>query len=359
MPTTRLAIVGNGWRAQFFHRIAATLPEEFEIAGVVIRSAASAEAVAATWGTPTFDSLGTLLARERVDFVVACAPRDVNVGVMIECVAAGVPVLSETPPAGDAADLRRLWNTVGASGLVQVAEQYLLMPPHAARRELVRRGVIGTATSVQVSSTHLYHAVSIIRGFLDAPFAETEVRAQSFTAPLVDPMGQRGWTDDPEPREATTTIATIDFGDSHGVYDFTDNQWHNQLRSRRIVVRGSHGEIADDDVFRMPEPRTFTTSPILRRQLGYDLDLDGYDTDTITFEGSVVWRNEFLGARFSDEELAIATLLRRTAEWIRGAGPGPYPLAEASQDHLIALAIEESVSRRTPVRTTREPWASV
>jgi predicted dehydrogenase len=357
MAATRFAIVGNGWRAQFFHRIAAALPDEFEIVGVVVRSVKTADAVAASWGSPTFDSLGDLFAHERPDYVVASVPRDVAAQVMAECVAVGVAVLSETPPADTADDLRRLWDAVGASGLVQVAEQYLLLPPHAARREIVRRGAIGTPTSVQVSSTHQYHAVSMIRGFIGSPFGPAEIRAQSFDAPLVDPMGQRGWTGDSEPHPAATTIATIDFGGAHGLYDFTSNQWHNQLRSRRIVVRGSHGEIANDEVFRMPEPRTFTVSPILRRQLGYDLDLDGYDTDHIVFDGSVVWRNEFLGARFSDEEIAIATLLRRTAAWVAESGPAPYPLAEASQDHLVALAIEESAASGAPVRTEREPWA--
>jgi len=356
-PTARFAIVGNGWRAQFFHRIVAALSDEFEIIGVVVRSRQTADAVAATWGSPTFDSVDRMLTRERPDFVVACGPRDVNVLVALACVAAGVPVLAETPPAEDAEGLRRLWAAVGASGLVQVAEQYLLMPQHAARREVVRRGTIGTPTSVQVSSTHLYHAVSMIRGFLGVQFEPTEVRAQSFVAPLVDPMGQRGWTDDEAPRERATTIATLDFGGAHGLYDFTENQWHNQLRSRRIVIRGSHGEIADDDVSRMPEPRTFTTSRLVRRQLGYDLDLDGYDTDHITFDGDVVWRNGFLGARFSDEEIAIATLLRRTAAWATGSGDAPYPLAEASQDHLLGIAIEESAALGVPVRTAREPWA--
>jgi predicted dehydrogenase len=52
---------------------------------------------------------------------------------------------------------------VGGSGLVQVAEQYLLMPSHAALAALVRSGAIGTPTQVQVSSTHQYHAVSHAR----------------------------------------------------------------------------------------------------------------------------------------------------------------------------------------------------
>ena len=47
-------------------------------------------------------------------------------------------MLVETPPAPDLPGLRALWRDVGAGGLVQVAEQYLLMPGHAARLRLVR-----------------------------------------------------------------------------------------------------------------------------------------------------------------------------------------------------------------------------
>ncbi|MDQ1562926.1 MAG: hypothetical protein QOE85_2267 [Actinomycetota bacterium] len=357
MTAARFGMVGDGWRAQFFHRIAAALPERLEVVGVVVRSSSTADRVAANWGVATYSSVAELIASQHPDFVIASGPREVNVGVMIDCVEAGVAVLCETPPAQDAAGLRELWAKVGASGLVQVAEQYLLMPMHAARRRLVESGAIGQPTSVQVASTHLYHAVSMIRGLLGVHFEPTTVSAQSFTAPLIDPLGQKGWTGDDEPKPIATTIATIDFGSAMGLYDFTDNQWHNQLRSRRLVIRGSEGEISNDQVVRMPEPRTFLESPIIRRQIGYDLDLDGYDTDHISFEGDIIWRNPYPGARFSDEEMAIATILTRTADWARGEGPAPYPLAEGCQDHLIGLAIEESIAAGSPVITVREPWA--
>jgi hypothetical protein len=49
------------------------------------------------------------------------------------------------------------------------------------------------------------------------------------------------------------------------LYDFTDNQWHNQLRFRRILVRGSHGELRDDEVVRLTAPRTIVRTPLVRR----------------------------------------------------------------------------------------------
>jgi predicted dehydrogenase len=356
--TTTVGIVGNGWRAQFFHRIAAALPDEFVIAGVVVRSAETADRVRAAWAVPTYSSITDLIAAQHPDYVISCGPREVNVDVMATCVELRMPVLCETPPASDLAGLRALWQRIGDARLVQVAEQYLLMPGHAARRTLIEDGVIGQPTSVQVSSTHLYHAVSMIRGLLGVGFKPGVIRAQQFVAPLVDPLGQKGWTDDDDPKPVATTIATIDFGDAMGLYDFTDNQWHNQLRSRRLVIRGSLGEISNDEVVRLAEPQTFIHSPIVRRQIGYDLDLDGYDTDHLSFEGRILWRNPFPGARFSDEELAIATMMRRTAAWARDDAEAPYPLAEACQDHLIGLAIGASAATGEPTFTLREAWGA-
>jgi hypothetical protein len=45
------------------------------------------------------------------------------------------------------------------------------------------------------------------------------------------------------------------------------------------------------------------------------------------------------------------------AAWVRGDGPPPYPLAEAAQDQLVALAIEEAADLDRPVATTTEAWA--
>src|SRR4051794_21384136 len=128
-------------------------PDRFRVTGVVSRSRTEFE------GVPVFRTLEELLGAERPDFVIASVPWAAMPDTTRELVARGVHTLAETPPAPDLDGLRAVWADVGASGLVQVAEQYLLMPAHAARLAAVRSGAIGEPTSVQVSSTHLYHAV--------------------------------------------------------------------------------------------------------------------------------------------------------------------------------------------------------
>jgi predicted dehydrogenase len=353
----RFGVVGTGWRAQFYLRLAGLLPAQLEVVGIVGRTQGSAEQSARRWDVPAYSSLSELVEAQHPDFVVSAVPWATSPDVTQAAVELGVPILCETPPAPGVDGLRRLWQSVGASGLVQVAEQYPLMPSHASRLALARSGAIGTITSVQVSSTHQYHAVALMRAFLGPRFEPTTVSARTFTAPLINPLARDAWTDDDEPKEAKTTIATIDFGGGMGLYDFTDNQWHNQLRSRRIVIRGSAGEIVNDEVVRLVGPRTIVRSPLVRRQTGYDLDLDGYATDHISLGDTILFRNPHVELRLNDEEIAISAMMEAMAAWCRDDGPAPYPLADGCQDHLVALAIEESATSGAPVTTSVEAWA--
>jgi predicted dehydrogenase len=346
---TSFAIVGSGWRSEYFWRLAAAL-DDLTCVGVVSRRPKDLP-------VPVHLSLDECLATTKPDFVVTAVPWAVTPTLVVELVRRGVPVLTETPPAPDVDGLRALWHQVGDSGLVQVAEQYSRMPAHAARVALVRSGVLGEPTRVDVSSTHQYHAVSLIRTLLGVGRGPVVVRAVRTTAPLADPLSRDGWAEPVEVKQATTTIATVEFQDGgFGLYDFTDNQWHNQLLTRRLLVRGTQGELRDQEVVHLAADRTIVRSPIVRRQTGYDLDLDGFDTDHITFGSDVLYRNPYQGQRWNDEEIAIATLLQDTAAWVRDSGPEPYPLADGIHDHRIALAIEESADTGTTARVEDEPW---
>jgi predicted dehydrogenase len=334
------AVVGAGFRAAAFWRTAALIGNP-RCAGVVARSPRSLP-------VPVFESIAECLRVAAPDFLVTALPRTVTPAVVTEAAGYGVPVLAETPPAADLPGMRRLWDAVGGTGLVQVAEQYLLMPTHTARRAVVRAGKIGTPNQVQVSSTQLYHAVSLIRGLLGAGRQSVRVRATRHVAPLVDPLNRAGWTDDPAPRAATTTIATLDLGAGRsGLYDFTDNQTRNQLRFRRLLVRGSHGELRDDEVVRLAAARTIVRTPLVRTADG-DLALGP----------EVFFRNPWKGLPLNDDEIATARLLRATADWVRGAAPPPYPLAEGLHDHQVGLAIEEAAGTGRTVVTSVEPWTS-
>ena len=202
----KIAVVGSGWRAEFFIRLALMLPDEFELVGILLRDPLKAEAIAHKWHVPTFLSISELLSSVKPDFAIVAVPREINPELVVELVSNKVRVLCETPPAADLDGLRKLWQEVGHTKLVQVAEQYLLLPGHAARLSAVDSGAIGTPTSVQVSSTHDYHAVSIMRGFLKAGFGlriSPKNRPKQLWPQLISEMAVQGFMTSP------TTSGTI------------------------------------------------------------------------------------------------------------------------------------------------------
>ena len=357
MTATRYGIIGSGWRSQAFVRLAQRMPDRFAVTGIVTRTAERGAEVEAEWGTPAYRDADALLAAAPVDFVITSVPHSATPAAIRGLVDHDVVVLAETPPAGDLETLRRLWDDVGSSNLVQVAEQYPFSPGNVARRALIEAGTLGTPTWTQVSSTQQYHAVALLRSMLGVGFEPAQISARSFLLPVIDPQSRAGWTEHLDPVELTSTIATVDFGGKVGVYDYTDNHVRNPVRANRMLVRGTHGELADDRVTRLITPRAPLESSLHRWQTGDYLSFEGRDLYNISFESTVLYENPYFGVGLSDEDIAVATLLDATGAFSRGDAPAPYPLAEAAQDHLLAMAISESARTGDVVSTGVEAWA--
>ena len=127
--SVRFMVVGTGWRARFFLRLAPKL-EEVDLAGVVVHQSCTPAEAEALWQAPAYSSLEEGLRHQKPDFVVISVPRTVAPDLTKTVVNNDIRVLLETPPATGVDEMRRLWDDVGMTGLVQVAEQYPLYPGH-------------------------------------------------------------------------------------------------------------------------------------------------------------------------------------------------------------------------------------
>jgi predicted dehydrogenase len=206
----RYGVVGSGWRTQAFVRIAERLPDRFTLDGLVTRTQARADEIVAAWNVPAYTDLSVFLDRHPVDFMITSTPFAITPVMITDLVGRGIPVLAETPPAPDVETLRRLWQDVGSSGLVQIAEQYPYAPGNVARKALLDSGAVGEVTWAYVSSTQWYHAVALLRQMLGLRCEPAEISARSFDLPVVDPQSRAGWADhiSPVDRSASTTTPT-------------------------------------------------------------------------------------------------------------------------------------------------------
>ncbi|MDR1236945.1 MAG: Gfo/Idh/MocA family oxidoreductase [Propionibacteriaceae bacterium] len=354
----RFAAIGTGWRTEFFLRVAKAVPEQLQVAVVVGRTASSIQRLAEQYGVATSLDVADL-ASHAPEFVAASVPWAATPSLTAELAEAGYHVYCETPPAPDLAGLRALWERVGSRAeLIQIGEQYYRMPGHAARLSVVRDGVIGRPNSVEIASTHMYHAVALIRDYLAVGMRPAVARASKFSAGLLDPLTFNGWVENPVPQPRTSTVGTLDFGDGqYGLYNFVDNQWWNPLLSRRIAIRGSNGEIVDNTVLRLVDGDP-VTSAIEYRRVGVDMSLEGNEVIHASFDGKVIYRNQFRGSYLSEDDIAVADHLVAMGKYVRGEGPAPYPLADGCQDHALALAIEESATSGQPIPVQAEPWTN-
>lgn len=346
--------MGHGWRAGFYPRIAAALPEVFECVGIVTRELSTGRGVEERWHVPTFRTVRELAAVGDLDAVVVAVPPPAAPVVIEELAARGIPVLTETPPAPTTDELNRLWTRVGGSGLVMVAEQHPFLPAFVALRGVVSSGVLGDVRSASLSWTHEHHAMALLRSLAGIGGPGTRVLATRASVPLLDGPDRGGRPDRPavSPRHHTTAMLTD--GERLAQYDFTDTQWFNPLRRRQVSVRGSHGEIVGTDVTWAVDGEV-VSAPIVRRQLGLDGNLEGTGLATLSWSGRTLYRNPFPTASFSDEELAVATCLLEVTD---PRGPRGYSLADGCEDRYLAILVDESSDSRAERVAEPQSWSA-
>ncbi|MFL0557815.1 Gfo/Idh/MocA family protein [Paenibacillus barengoltzii] len=352
----RIGMVGGGWRAEFYLRIARALPERFEVSNIYMRDEAKGREVNWVWGVPVTTNWEAFLKQRDFDFVVLSLPRTVTPEYLVRLAAAGIPVLTETPPAVDLSGLYQLYETVGSTAKIQVAEQFLFQPMHAARLAVARSGLLGEVSHVQVSAGHGYHGISLIRQLLGVGFEEAEIRGEQISSPLVQGPGRGGWPEVEQIVTSSQTIALLRFGERTALFDFTYDQYFSPIRRHRVLVRGVRGEIDGTELRYLRDFRTPVELQLRRVDAGQNGSLLGYYHEGVLAGSEWVYVNPFRPGRLTDEEIAIATSLEKMGQYVHG-GPSFYSLAEAAQDQYLSLMMEQAVQSGQTVRTERQPWA--
>lgn len=357
MAPIRFGLVGGGWRAEFFTRIARQMPERFQLAGVWQRDFAKAQAFADAWGAPAFETLAGL-ADVGADFLVVSVKSDAHPAVLGELHALRQAVLCETPAALDLPSMLEIWRMVEQGFRLHVAEQYLFQPLHAARLKLIADGALGRVDFARVSTAHGYHGTSLMRKFLGIGFEDATIRGKTWKSRALQGPSRAGWPERERFAETVQTLGEFDFGDRLGLFDFTDVQYRSPVHSHRVVIRGDRGEIADLELRVMPEYAHPLVRQITRQQSGQYGNLFGHALEAMLAGDEVVWTMPYPNARLMDDEIAIAVAMEKMASYPRGDGPGPYSFAEAAQDQYLSLLMAEAARTGETVRSTRQPWAA-
>ncbi|MGQ7887182.1 Gfo/Idh/MocA family protein [Paenibacillus sp. WC2504] len=357
MSLIEFGIVGRGWRADFYLRIAKALPQHFAVRAMLVRDEERGKEIEDEWGVKTYRDMESFASSGPIQFAVVCVPWEAAPSCTLELAERGIPVLTETPPAKDIATMIDLYESLKKlKGHVQVAEQYLYQPMHAARISLVRAGKLGDVSQVQVSAAHGYHGISLIRKLLGIDFENAVIRGQRFTSNLVKGPGRNGPPESEVMADSVQDIVTLSFGNKLALFDFTGDQYFSWVRKNRFLVRGNRGELTDETYRYLRDFKTPIYGDLRRIDTGHNGNLEGYYHRGITANDEWVYENPFVPSRLSDDEIAIATSLSKMADYLQG-GPECYGLEEAMQDHYLSIMMQAAIESGEELTTTTQPWA--
>lgn len=344
-------IVGSGYRAEYFGRIAKAHPDVFR-ALFLCRSREKADKMTADTGiAATTDERECLSFRP--DFAVIAVDRAHVEPVAEEWINKGFPVVTETPVGDTPEQLLRLWELGQRGAKIVCSEQYHRQNVLMSGLSAVKEGLIGEPSSMYISLVHEYHAASLIRRALLVPAGEGfTVRAvnQKTRAVKTDSRTSAFW--DNEEAEISRDTALVSFSSGKfAVYDFDSIQYRSFIRARHLSVRGSRGEWSDATLLYADE-----RGVPQRKLLGADMPEKYRCLDTQTLRDRRKIPSNELNCDTAQDEFAIASILLDMEGYLKG-GPSPYPLSEALEDAYFAVKLKEALaSPHAPVTSEKMPW---
>lgn len=338
-------IIGRGWRAGCYARIAHMLPGQFHVMGIAARTAD----LAPSFGRiPVYHKLAELLSA-KPDFVVLAVSKEAAAPYLLELAKQNIPVLAETPPAPSLNQLAELYRSLppGTASQIQAAEHYALQPHHAARLQAICNGLIGAVHEASLSVAHGYHAIHLFRRYLAiSRIEEAAVRMQGHRS--IQPVVKgphRGQL--PEIRQlihASRDSAILEFPSGQtGWYDFTREQYFSPIRKSRLLIRGEQGELENNKLRYINNQFQLIQLRLDRCVSGGESSLDPVSLQHLSLGQEVLYSNPFAGIPFSDEEIGVAVRLQRMNDYMQGA-ESYYSLHDACVDTYLAYSMEEAIA---------------
>lgn len=320
-------IIGGGWRAEFYIRIAKTLSELFSVKAVCIRNPQTAERIEKQYGVNVVASIEEVLKFD-CDFIVNCINKEDISDLSFKLCDYGYAVLQETPAVSvvkEKSDYK-----------LQVAEQFHFKPMYQAIKGLTDDGIIGDVNHIEISVAHEYHAMSLIRFFMDTDIPKC-IYSKELSNSVLHTHFRQGEIEDKKILESKHQIAIFDCNGKSAIYNFDYEQYFSPIRADHLLIRGTRGEIENNIVRYFNDENQYCENPIVQHKSG---NLDGYFNGTITFCNKIYYKSPFADARLSDEETAIATVLLKMYNYIK-IGEEFYPFESAMKDVICCNYINE------------------
>jgi predicted dehydrogenase len=281
---------------------------------------------------------------------VTAVSKEAGTQTAIDWIEKGFIVVSETPAAPDFCSFEKLKSLPeDKKRRFITAEQYHLYPEYSALIKLVKSGIIGEISAVNLLVAHDYHAASLIREFLNTGVEDKfDVTSKDYEFPVVRTLTRRQSFFDGQIENKKRTIAAFDFENGKSAfYDFDSEQYRSPVRKNTLKIQGVRGEIIDRKVYYLDEKNRACESEIIVKTRNVKRKTDNPNFQNIEevvkiiFEGKKLYASPFGRCGLTQDETAVALLLKKTYDYVTGKAENPYPLEKALSDSYMALKMRE------------------
>lgn len=340
MKRLRIAVVGAGiGRAQSWMSTLRKLTELSDL----YRFCAVCEAIperarenAERWRVPSYTSLPAMLAEDRPDVVLNCAPSDANSMVLGLCAKAGVHLLTEIPIAPTLVIGDWMIETAKEHGIkLEITEQVYLWAREQLKRKIVASGIIGKVTHARLWYVNKadYHGLNGMRMLVGGE--ARRVLGYTGRAPVPRFVGYEGDL----VTEDAWDAGIIEF--DNGVVCLFEDPPRGRLNAR-WDIEGSEGQLMGNDLHIGPleaESRHYPMKHEYTVVNGRKV-LDNVRVDT---EPAIVFENPFKSYEAADDdEVARMQLLTGFHRAVVDDTEPEYGAPNARKDLEMLFAMRES-----------------
>ena len=145
-------------------------------------------------------------------------------------------------------------------------------------------------------------------------------------------------------------VATFEFESGKVAwYDFDSEQYRSPIRKNTLKVQGVRGELIDDCVYYLDENNEGQTGRIITDSHVINTGNSNPNFEKIreikknSFNNKIIYEPEFGLCGLSEDETAIAVMMKNTAEYSRGNASAPYSMEDALADAYASILLKKAV----------------
>ncbi|WP_426609725.1 GMC oxidoreductase [Bradyrhizobium sp. McL0616] len=317
----KIGLVGTGRRIrEIYLPILEQMSSRYQIAGFATGSAEGSRRFESQTGIKSFASAQELADQKEPDLLVVAVPDRRTEATVDGLLDHGIPLLVETPLAWSAAGVRKLIAKAAMKKVtIGVAEQFPFLPLEQFRKTLLELGVFGNVfAAFNDFHSYSYHGIAQLRRYLKGN--PTKVRNEEFHFE----NGVR-W-------QSGSVIFTDGARLQHN-YAVLGQALHSSVH-----FHGTAGSMSDEVITVCDSASGESQTASLVRNCDSSGRLVSISA-SLPKIGEVRWSNRFAEFNFSDEQIAVATLLDGMAAAVRKGIRPLYTADESLLDIEIVQAL--------------------